>query len=306
MALSPGEKLGPYEVLAAIGAGGMGEVYKARDTRLDRTVAIKVLPEHIAKREDLRARFEREARAIASLNHPHICTLYDIGNQDGAGYMVMEYMEGETLAAHIKKGALPLDQALKFATQMADALDRAHRAGVTHRDVKPQNIMLTRDGVKILDFGLAKSAPKIGPAEETLTALTTEGTVLGTPQYMAPEQFEGKEADSRSDIWSINTATPSGRFFFHVMASLAQMERELIVERTCAGLEAARRLGRTGGRKRRMTDSKIQSARKLLASGTPPKEVAKNLGVSVPTLYRWIPAGSNDSPLKKGKFTYAH
>ncbi len=181
----------------------MGEVYKARDTRLDRTVAIKVLPEHIAKREDLRARFEREARAVASLNHPHICTLYDIGNQDGAGYMVMEYMEGETLAARIGKGAFPLDPALQFATQIADALDRAHRAGVTHRDVKPQNIMLTRDGVKVLDFGLAKSMPKPGPAEETLTAaLTIEGTLLGTPQYMAPEQFEGKEADARSDIWA--------------------------------------------------------------------------------------------------------
>jgi serine/threonine-protein kinase len=199
MPLSAGEKLGPYEILSAIGAGGMGEVYKARDTRLDRTVAIKVLPEHIARREDLRARFEREARAVASLNHPHICTLHDIG----PGYMVMELIEGETLAARIEKGALPLDQALQFATQIADALDRAHRADVTHRDVKPQNIMLTRDGVKVLDFGLAKSAPKTGPAEETLaTALTTEGTVLGTPQYMAPEQFEGKEADARSDIWA--------------------------------------------------------------------------------------------------------
>src|ERR1051325_560892 len=203
MPLFAGYRLGPYEILVRIGAGGMGEVYKARDTRLDRTVAIKVLPEHIARREDLRARFEREARAVASLNHPHICTLYDIGNQNGAGYMVMEYMEGETLAARIGKGALPLDQAVKFATQIADALDRAHRAGVIHRDVKPHNIMLTRDGVKVLDFGLAKSMTKPGPAEETLTAaLTTEGTVMGTPQYMAPEQFEGKEADARSDIWA--------------------------------------------------------------------------------------------------------
>jgi serine/threonine protein kinase len=132
MPLQPGEKLGPYEILSAIGAGGMGEVYKARDTRLDRTVAVKVLPEHIAKREDLRARFEREARAVASLNHPNICVLHDIGNQDGAGYMVMEYMEGATLAARIEKGSLPLDQALKLAIQIADALDRAHRAGVTH------------------------------------------------------------------------------------------------------------------------------------------------------------------------------
>ncbi len=199
MPLSPGEKLGPYEILSAIGAGGMGEVYKARDTRLDRMVAVKVLPEHIAQREDLRARFEREARAVASLNHPHICTLHDIG----PGYMVMELIEGETLAARLAKGALPLDQALKFATQIADALDRAHRAGVTHRDVKPQNIMLTRDGVKVLDFGLAKSTAKPAPTEATLTAaLTTEGTVMGTPQYMAPEQFEGKEADARSDIWA--------------------------------------------------------------------------------------------------------
>ena len=203
MSLSAGQKLGPYQILSPLGAGGMGEVYKARDTRLDRSVAIKVLPEHIAKREDLRQRFEREARAVASLNHPGICTLYDIGNQDGTGFMVMEYMEGETLAARIEKGAIPLEQAISFATQIADALDRAHRAGVTHRDVKPSNIMLTRDGVKVLDFGLAKSAAGEGPNGATLTKmLTTEGTVIGTPQYMAPEQFEGKEADARADIWA--------------------------------------------------------------------------------------------------------
>lgn len=147
----------------------------------------------------MRARFEREARSVASLNHPNICSLFDIGG----GYMVMELIEGETLAQRIEKGPIPLDQALKLATQIADALDRAHRAGVTHRDVKPQNIMLTRDGVKVLDFGLAKSSTKPGPTEETLTkVLTTEGTVMGTPQYMAPEQFEGKEADARSDIWA--------------------------------------------------------------------------------------------------------
>ena len=203
MPLSAGEKLGPYEILSPLGAGGMGEVYKARDTRLDRFVAVKVLPEHIAKREDLRQRFEREAHAVGSLNHPHICVLHDIGNQDGTGYMVMEHLEGETLAARIARGALPFDQALQLATQIADALDRAHRAGVTHRDVKPANLMLTRDGVKVLDFGLAKSGSKPAPTEHTLTAaLTTEGSVLGTPQYMAPEQFEGKEADTRSDIWA--------------------------------------------------------------------------------------------------------
>jgi len=200
MPLATGDKLGPYEVLSPIGAGGMGEVYKARDTRLDRTVAVKVLPEHIAQREDVRARFEREARAVASLNHPNICTLHYIGE----GYMVMELIEGETLAARVEKGVLPLDQALQFALQIADALDRAHRAGVTHRDIKPQNIMLPRDGVKVLDFGLAKSAPPApGPTDATLAkVLTTEGTVMGTPQYMAPEQFEGKEADVRSDIWA--------------------------------------------------------------------------------------------------------
>ena len=220
MALSPGDRLGPYDVIAAIGAGGMGEVYKARDTRLDRSVAIKVLPEHIAKREDLRARFEREARAVASLNHPNICTLFDIGNQDGVGgFMVMELIEGESLAQRVEKGPIPLDQALKIATQIADALDRAHRAGVTHRDVKPQNIMLTRDGVKVLDFGLAKSQAKPGPAGETLTAvLTTEGAIIGTPQYMAPEQFAGKEADARSDIWAFGAVLYemiTGRKAFH-------------------------------------------------------------------------------------------
>jgi serine/threonine protein kinase len=200
MPLAPGDKLGPYEILSPIGAGGMGEVYKARDARLDRSVAIKVLPEHIAQREDARARFEREARSVASLNHPHICVVHDTG----PNYMVMEMIEGETLAARIEKGPIPLNQALTFATQIADALDRAHRAGVTHRDIKPQNIMLTRDGVKVLDFGLAKSAAnKPGPSETTLTnVLTTEGSVIGTPQYMAPEQFEGKEADARCDIWA--------------------------------------------------------------------------------------------------------
>ncbi|MCC7341934.1 MAG: serine/threonine-protein kinase, partial [Bryobacterales bacterium] len=203
MPLSPGDKLSHYEILAPIGAGGMGEVYKARDTRLDRTVAIKVLPEHIAKREDLKARFEREARAVASLNHPHICVLFDIGEVQGTSFMILEHLEGETLDARLQRGALPLDTALQYAMQTADALDRAHRAGVTHRDIKPANLMLTRDGVKVLDFGLAKSTAKPGPTEATIVAsLTSEGTVLGTPQYMAPEQFEGKEADPRADVWA--------------------------------------------------------------------------------------------------------
>ncbi len=203
MPLTPGTTLGAYEILNAIGAGGMGEVYRASDKRLGREVAIKILPEHIAKRADLRARFENEARAVASLKHPNICTLYDIGSHDGIAYMVMEYMEGETLAERISKGPLPFEPMLTAAKQIADALDRAHRAGVTHRDIKPGNVILTKDGAKVLDFGLAKSTAKPGPTEETLTAvLTTEGTILGTPQYMAPEQFEGKEADARSDIWA--------------------------------------------------------------------------------------------------------
>src|SRR5215467_266985 len=158
MALAAGEKLGPYEILAPIGAGGMGEVYKARDTRLDRTVAVKVLPSHIARREEFRKRFEREARAVSSLNHPNICALFDIGAQDGVDYMVMEHLEGETLAARIARGALPLAQALKYAIQIADAVDRAHRSGVVHRDLKPGNIVITRDGAKVLDFGLAKTS----------------------------------------------------------------------------------------------------------------------------------------------------
>jgi serine/threonine protein kinase/Tol biopolymer transport system component len=204
MELTPGTKLGPYEIVAPIGAGGMGEVFKARDTRLDRTVAVKVMPRYIAAREDLRARFEREARTVSSLNHPNICILFDIGKQDGTDFMVLEYLEGETLAARVAKGPMPLDQVLKYATQIADALDRAHRSGVSHRDIKPANVMITRDGCKVLDFGLAKTAPKsLGPDDATIAAsLTSEGTILGTPQYMAPEQYEGKEADARSDIFA--------------------------------------------------------------------------------------------------------
>ena len=180
MSRDVGEQLGPYQILAPLGAGGMGEVYRARDTRLDRSVAIKVLPGHIAQREDARARFEREARAVASLNHPNICTLFDIG----PNYMVMELIEGETLAARIEKDALPLEQALTYATQIADALDRAHRAGVTHRDIKPHNIMLTRDGVKVLDFGLAKSAPTApGPTEATLTKSFTPSKFKAVPDH---------------------------------------------------------------------------------------------------------------------------
>jgi len=214
MSLATGTKLGPYEVAALIGAGGMGEVYRARDTRLDRMVAIKVLPAHLADKPELRERFEREARTIGSLNHPHICTLHDIGRQDGIDFLVMEYLEGETLATHLLKGPLPLDQVLRYAIEIADALDKAHRKGVTHRDIKPGNIMLTKNGTKLLDFGLAKLKQEAARPAVPLSQLptlshnpTVEGTILGTLQYMAPEQVEGKtdELDARTDIFAFGS-----------------------------------------------------------------------------------------------------
>src|ERR1700730_8217181 len=164
MGLSTGTQLGPFQILSAVGAGGMGEVYRAKDTRLDRMVAIKVLPSHLADRAELRERFDREAKAISSLNHPHICTLYDVGHQDGIDYLVMEYVDGETLAARLAKGPPPLDQVLRYAIEIADALDKSHRKGVTHRDLKPGNIMLTKSGSKLLDFGLAKLRQDAAPA----------------------------------------------------------------------------------------------------------------------------------------------
>ena len=205
MALASGDRLGPYQIEAPLGAGGMGQVYRAQDTRLDRTVAVKVLPEGLASNAQFRERFDREARAVSSLNHPHICVLYDIGQQDGVSYLVMEHLEGETLAARLEKGPLPLPEALQVAIEIAEALDAAHRKGVCHRDLKPGNIFLTRNGVKLLDFGLAKVRETGSETELTRTltkALTKEGTILGTPQYMAPEQLEGLEVDVRADIFS--------------------------------------------------------------------------------------------------------
>jgi eukaryotic-like serine/threonine-protein kinase len=205
-----GTLLGPYQIVSALGAGGMGEVYRARDTRLERTVAIKVLPEHSSTSALHRELFEREARAISSLSHPHICALYDIGQQDGVEYLVMEYLEGETLAHRLRKGPLPLDEVFQISIQMADALDTAHKHGVIHRDLKPGNIMLTKTGVKLLDFGLAKvqmAEPARGVAALSIltTPLTSEGGILGTLQYMAPEQLEGKEADARTDLFALGT-----------------------------------------------------------------------------------------------------
>jgi Tol biopolymer transport system component len=205
MPLAIGSRLGPYEILAQAGTGGMGEVYRARDTRLDRVVAVKILPPHIASQPEARQRFEREARAVSSLNHPHICALYDIGREGAVDYMVMEFLEGETLAHRLVGGPVPVALACRIGAEIADALDRAHRQGVVHRDLKPANIMLTKDGVKLLDFGIAKSRPsRIGPSDDTLSqALTGQGTLLGTPQYMSPEQLQGQDADARSDIFGL-------------------------------------------------------------------------------------------------------
>ena len=219
--LNAGTKLGPYEIVSPLGAGGMGEVYRARDTRLDRDVAVKVLPAHLAGDPLFKQRFEREARTVSSLNHPHICTLYDIGREGETDFLVMEYLEGETMAERLKRGRLPLPELVKIGMEISDALDKAHRKGVVHRDLKPGNIMLTKGGAKLMDFGLAKptgpsatagsaSAPLLSAA---MTAdgvspgnpLTTAGTLVGTIQYMSPEQIQGKEADPRSDIFAFGS-----------------------------------------------------------------------------------------------------
>jgi Tol biopolymer transport system component len=213
MALTSGAKLGPYEIQSPLGAGGMGEVYRARDTRLDRTVAVKILPSHLSENPDAKQRFDREARAISSLNHPNICTLYDVGNQVGVDYLVMEFLEGETLANRLVRGPLTAEQLLKCANEICEGLEKAHRQGVIHRDLKPANIMLTKTGAKLMDFGLAKTTPAVATPVSGLTMtsseaspaqpLTAQGMVLGTFQYMAPEQVEGKEVDARTDIFAL-------------------------------------------------------------------------------------------------------
>jgi len=219
MPLVAGSRLGPYEIQSAVGAGGMGEVYRARDTRLDRIVAIKVLPAHLSSNPDLRTRFEREAKAISGIQHPNICVLYDIGSQEGIDFLVMEYLEGETLYARLARKPFTHDESLKIAIEIADALDKAHRSGIVHRDLKPGNVMLTKSGAKLMDFGLAKplglgSGPKSGSASKGSIAtmadtmadlaspVTVAGTLVGTVQYMSPEQIQGKEADARSDIFA--------------------------------------------------------------------------------------------------------
>jgi len=216
LTLAAGNRLGPYEILAPVGAGGMGEVYRARDTRLERTVAVKVLPEHLSQNPELRQRFDREAKTISSLSHPHICGLYDVGHQDGVDYLVMEFLEGETLADRLSRGRIPTEQLLRFSIEIADALDKAHRQGIVHRDLKPGNIMVTKSGIKLLDFGLAKlrmlddaagsaGLSRLATEFSAGAPLTERGSILGTFQYMAPEQLEGKEADARSDIFSFGS-----------------------------------------------------------------------------------------------------
>src|SRR4029077_5938988 len=209
MALTSGTKLGPYEIQSPLGAGGMGEVYRAHDTRLERDVAVKVLLTNLSSDPSLRQRLEREAKAVSKLSHPHICTLHDIGHQDGVDFPVMELVEGGTLERRLAKGPLPPEQAIRFAAQIADALAKAHKRGITHRDLKPSNIMLTKSGTKLMDFGLAKASDPapLAAALTEMTAeqakLTVEGTIIGTFQYMAPEQLEGKEADARTDIFAL-------------------------------------------------------------------------------------------------------
>src|SRR6516165_7824591 len=208
MALSSGTKLGPYEIQSPLGAGGMGEVYRAKDTRLDRAVAVKVLPSHLSASAEVRQRFEREAKTVSQLSHPHICALYDVGREGDVEYLVMELLEGETLSDRLGKGPLPLEQTLRYGQEIADALDKAHRQGIVHRDLKPGNVMVTKSGVKLLDFGLAKA---MAPTAEkgsltslpTQQGLTQEGTILGTFRYMAPEQLEGKDADARTDVFAL-------------------------------------------------------------------------------------------------------
>ena len=208
MPLVSGTKLGPYEIAAPLGAGGMGEVYRAKDTRLGREVAIKILPSHLSSDPQLKERFDREARAISSLNHPRICTLHDVGHQDGTDFLVMEYLEGESLAERLRKGPLPLKETLKIGMEVCEALDVAHRSGIIHRDLKPGNIMLTKGGAKLMDFGLAKAALGGSPAGNStapllsaaqtisgpspVSPLTTAGQMMGTIQYMSPEQIEGQ------------------------------------------------------------------------------------------------------------------
>jgi serine/threonine protein kinase/Tol biopolymer transport system component len=306
MTLSSGSRLGPYEILAPLGAGGMGEVWKARDTRLERIVAVKVLPQHLTSSPDVRQRFEREAKTISALSHPHICVLYDVGNQEGTDYLVMELLEGETLADRVERGPLSLDQTLRFGGQIASALEAAHRKGIVHRDLKPSNIMVTKSGVKLLDFGLAKVLIPV-PTLESLTSaptaakdLSSPGTILGTVPYMAPEVLQGKEADSRADIFALGAvlhemATGSKAFPgtspVSIMSAILTSEPPLISSLQPMSPASLDRLVRTCLAKD--PDDRWQTARDVelqlsaIADGVSAPQVAA--ASSRPPRTRWLP-----------------
>jgi serine/threonine protein kinase len=225
--LAPGTRLGPYEIVALVGEGGMGQVFKARDTRLDRTVAIKMLPASLAADPQRRERFEREARNVSRLEHPHICPLYDVGEHEGHAYLVMQFLDGDTLAERLAHGPLTITQTLEYGIQIAEALAAAHRAGIVHRDLKPGNIMITRTGARLLDFGLARTVPggtsvntTLGDHAARVAGLTTEGTILGTLSYMAPEQIDGREVDTRADVFAF------GAVLFEMLTGMKAFEGE--------------------------------------------------------------------------------
>jgi serine/threonine protein kinase/Tol biopolymer transport system component len=290
MQLSAGTRLGPYEILGALGAGGMGEVYKARDTRLDRIVAVKILSPAIASSPEARQRFEREARTISQLSHPHICALFDVGEFSSpespapSPYLVMELLEGETLASRLAGGALPLESTIRYGVQIADALDKAHRAGIVHRDLKPANIMITKAGVKLLDFGLAKTIAPLSPATlnaETMAAspITARGMIAGTVQYMAPEQLEGHPADARSDIYAFGAVlyemASGGQAFRTALKPIAPASLDRIV-RACIAADP---------------DSRWQSAHDVAMQLAALSHAPESTGsvASVPRVSRWVP-----------------
>src|SRR5437773_6929601 len=275
MSLSAGTRLGPHEILSLIGAGGMGEVYKARDTRLERIVAIKV------SREQFSERFEREARAVAALNHPHICQLYDVG----PNYLVMEFVEGPPL-----RGPLPLEKAVEYAGQILDALDAAHRKGITHRDLKPANILVTKQGIKLLDFGLAKQKAPLTEADSTLAAaLTSKGQIVGTLQYMSPEQLQGKDADPRSDLFAFGCVlyeTLTGKCAFEGRSAASVIAA--ILEREPAPLEVAPPLERVVKKcLAKDPDQRFQTARDLKTALAWALEPSAST-VAQPGRRRWI------------------
>ena len=231
MPLRSGTTLGPYEIVSPIGAGGMGEVYKARDSRLDRTVAIKVLPEHVAADPNLKQRFEREAKTISSLNHPHICTLHDIGSQNGVDFLVMEYLEGETLRDRLARGPLTVTEAIPLALTLVTTLQVLHEQDVVHRDLKPANLFLTAHGLKLLDFGLARAVQR--DLGETNLALTSPGALVGTPQYMAPEALQGQATDRRSDVFAV------GAVLYEMLAGRPAFSGESVIELAYAVIHTA-------------------------------------------------------------------